>query len=137
MGPGDHVLVPGASGGVGSAVVQLARRRGAKVTALCGAAKAAEVLAAGADRVIGVRHGDAEWPTAMASLKEEKVDVLVDNVGGEGFVELFETLRRSGRYVTSGAIGGPIVALDLRTLYLKDLKASLLLRTFGNPLELR
>ena len=43
VGPSDHVLVPGASGGVGSAVVQLAKRRGARVTAICGVAKVEQV----------------------------------------------------------------------------------------------
>jgi NADPH:quinone reductase-like Zn-dependent oxidoreductase len=50
------------------------------------------------------------------------VDVAADIVGGEGFPGLLDLLARGGRYVTSGAIAGPIVELDLRTLYLKDLE---------------
>ena len=42
--------------------------------------------------------------------------------GGAGFSALLEVLARGGRYVTSGAIAGPVVDLDLRTLYLKDLE---------------
>ena len=49
---GDHVLVAGASGGVGSAVVQLAKIRGARVTAIAGAAKSDHVRALGADHVV-------------------------------------------------------------------------------------
>jgi NADPH:quinone reductase-like Zn-dependent oxidoreductase len=49
---GEHVLVAGASGGVGSAVVQLAKRRGATVTAIAGKTKLAQVRSIGADHVI-------------------------------------------------------------------------------------
>ena len=48
--------------------------------------------------------------------------MVADVVGGPGFPRLLELLARGGRYVTSGAIAGPVVDLDLRTLYLKDLE---------------
>ena len=47
--------------------------------------------------------------------------MLADVVAGEGFPLLYETIRRGGHYTTAGAIGGPIVNLDVRTLYLNDL----------------
>ena len=112
---GEHVLVTGASGGVGSAAVQLAKRRGATVTAVVGGDKAQQVLAIGADRVID-RNDDP-----VAALGEESVDLVVDNVAGPGFESMLKVLRRGGRYTSSGAIGGPIVPLDMRTLYLKDI----------------
>lgn len=111
----DHVLVAGASGGVGSAVVQLAKRRGANVTAIVGSAKRNDVLAIGADRVID-RESDL-----IAEIGEESVDVVIDNVGGTHFESELKALKRGGRYASSGAIGGPLVQLDLRTMYLKDL----------------
>ncbi len=111
----DTVLVTGASGGVGSAAVQLARRRGARVYALAGAAKAAAVRALGAERVLG-RDADL-----VAELGRESVSVVIDVVGGAEFRRLLELLARGGRYAVAGAIGGAEVALDLRTLYLKDL----------------
>ena len=117
---GDHVLVPGASGGVGSAVVQLSKRRGATVTAICGPSKAAQLKELGADQVFTGRHGDSEWASMMATLKDS-ADVVIDNVGGEGFPDMVDALKRGGRYATSGAISGPIVHLDMRTLYLRDL----------------
>lgn len=117
---GDHVLVPGASGGVGSAVVQLSKRRGAKVTAICGKAKAERVKALGADQVFTGRHGDPEWAAMMVQIKDS-ADVVIDNVGGDGFPDMIDAMKRGGRYATSGAISGPIVSLDLRTLYLRDL----------------
>ncbi len=115
VGVNDHVLVAGASGGVGSAVLQLAKLRGAKVTAIVGKSKAKQVREIGADVVIE-RGADI-----VKSLGEESVDVVVDNVGGPSFGSMLKVLRRGGRYVSSGAIGGPIVNFDLRDLYLKDL----------------
>ena len=112
---GEHVLVAGASGGVGSAAVQLARRRGCRVSALTGADKADRVKALGADRVID-RSCDL-----VAVLGEEVVDVVVDNVAGSGFPGMLKVLKRGGRYTSSGAIAGPLVNLDMRDMYLKDI----------------
>jgi len=105
---GEHVLVSGASGGVGSAVVQLAKRRGAMVTAIAGEAKMSQVQAIGADRVVA-RDADI-----LSALGEETVDVVVDNVAGPAFGGLLKALKRGGRYVSSGAIAGPLVSLDMR-----------------------
>ena len=113
---GERVLITGASGGVGSAAVQLAKRRGAQVTAMAGADKAEAVRALGADKVIP-RDVD------LASLfGPEHFDAAVDIVGGAQFASILNSLKRGGRYGVAGAISGPIVDLDLRTLYLKDLR---------------
>jgi len=112
---GRRVLVTGASGGVGSAAVQLARLRGAEVTAVAGADKAPQVLALGAARVV---DRNAELAGAVG---KRSVDVVVDNVSGAGLDSLLTTLRPGGRYVSSGAIAGPVVGFDKRTFYLRDL----------------
>lgn len=112
---GDHVLITGASGGVGSAAVQLAKRRGAVVGAIAGKAKAAQVSSIGADHI--VYRGD----DIVAGFGDKSVDVVIDNVAGGAFGDLLKVLKRGGTYVSSGAIGGPIVTLDMRTFYLKDL----------------
>ena len=112
---GQRVLVPGASGGVGSALVQLLRRRGAEVIATAGAEKAEAIRALGAARVLG-RDEDL-----LAVLGIGSVDVVIDNVGGPGFGARLKVLRRGGRVATSGAIAGAVVPLDLRDLYLKDI----------------
>jgi len=112
---GDEVLVTGASGGVGSAALQLARRRGARVTALTAPAKAEAVRALGAERVI-TRDQDP-----VAVLGADNIDLVVDNVAGEGFPVMLKLLRRGGRFTSSGAIAGPIVDLDMRDMYLKDI----------------
>lgn len=112
---GERVLIAGASGGVGSAAVQLAGRRGADVIAIAGRDKMAAVGALGCSRVIA--RGD-DLPAAIG---EESVDLVVDNVAGPAFGSMLKVLKRGGRYVSSGAIGGPVVALDMRDFYLKDL----------------
>ncbi len=112
----DTVLVTGASGGVGSAAVQLARCRGASVFAVAGAEKAGALTALGAARVI---DRDADL---LQTLGHESVDAVIDVVGGASFPRLLDVLRRGGRYAVAGAIAGPLVELDLRTLYLKDLR---------------
>ena len=117
---GETILITGASGGVGSGLVQLAKRRGARVIAVAGRSKMEMVAALGADRVIA--RDEAEFESAVRAASDDgEVQVVADVVGGSGFPCLVELLARGGRYVTSGAIAGPVVNLDLRSLYLKDL----------------
>ena len=122
----ERLLITGASGGVGSALVQLAARRGAEIIAVCGATKSDAVRELGADRVVD-RDLDL-----LDALGPDSIDVVADLVGGPQWPNLLEVLRPGGRYVTSGAIAGPMTELDIRTLYLKDL--SLLGATY-QPLE--
>jgi len=117
---GQSIAIPGASGGVGSALVQLAKRRGATVAAIAGAAKLDDVRGFGADHVIP-RESDGLVETAV-EVNGGPFDVVADIVGGDNFLPWLDALRRGGRYVTSGAIAGPVVELDLRTLYLNDLE---------------
>lgn len=118
VGEGQWVLVSGASGGVGGALVQLAKRRGADVVALTSGAKMSRIVDLGADVVL-----DREIDDLAEAVLEVTggVHVYADVVGGDLFPKLFETMRRGGHYTTAGAIAGPIVSLDLRTLYLHDL----------------
>lgn len=117
---GETIAVPGASGGVGAALVQLAKRRGARVVAVAGASKRSRVSDLGADAVVDRESEDVA--AAAVEANGGSFDVVADVVGGDGFPGWLESLCRGGRYVTSGAIAGPIVDLDLRTLYLKDLQ---------------
>lgn len=115
---GQWVLVTGASGGVGGALVQLAKRREASVIALTTAAKMEAITHLGADIVLD-RNAQGLAESVLSATGG--VDVFADVVGGELFPVLLETVRRGGHYTSAGAIAGPIVSLDLRTLYLHDL----------------
>lgn len=112
----DTVLVPGASGGVGGGLVQLAKRRGARVIAMASAPKHGDVAELGPDRIL-----DRAPTDLRAALGDEKITVVADVVGGTYWPTLIDILERGGRYTCSGAIAGPIVELDLRTFYLRDL----------------
>lgn len=112
---GETVLVTGASGGVGSATVQLARARGAKVIAITSPTKMDTLIDLGAERTL---PRDADLVTELGA---GNIDVVVDLVAGSSWPSLLDVLRSGGRYAVAGAIGGPMVELDVRTLYLKDL----------------
>ena len=112
----DTILVPGASGGVGGALVQLAKLRGARVIALASPSKHADVSALGADRVLPRAPNNL-----MTALGDDKITVVADVVGGPYWPTMIDALQRGGRYTCSGAIAGPMVDFDLRILYLRDL----------------
>jgi NADPH:quinone reductase-like Zn-dependent oxidoreductase len=107
----DRVLITGASGGVGLAAVELAKLKGAIVTAICSKNKSDAVLDAGADKIVS--REDKPDPKSF--------DVVIDVVGGDAWPALIEAIVPGGRYAASGAIAGPIVECDLRTIYLNDL----------------
>ena len=97
----DRVLITGASGGVGSAAIQLAKARGAYVIAVTSPAKNKQLLALGADEVV---PRDADYAAIFGT---NSIDVVIDLVAGPQWPALLD--------------GGPLVELDVRTLYLKDL----------------
>ncbi len=114
-GPGDRVLVTGASGGVGSAAIQLARARGAHVIAVTSPEKSDALVRLGAERTL------ARDENIVEMLGRDSLDVVIDLVAGPQWPTFLDALRPGGRYAVAGAIGGPLVELDVRTLYLKDL----------------
>lgn len=120
VGAGDTVLVPGASGGVGSALIQLANRRGATTVAMAGAEKADQVRAIGPAALLPRAPEDLRAALRDA-IGRETVTVVADVVGGAIWPALIDALARGGRYTCSGAIAGPVVEFDLRTFYLRDL----------------
>ncbi|CAL9667463.1 2-haloacrylate reductase [Streptomyces sp. enrichment culture] len=111
----ERVVVTGASGGVRLAAVQLAKRRGATVIAVCSRDKADAVTAQGADLTVD-RGADL-----TEVLGPGTVDVVLDLVGGPQWPALLDILRAGGQYAIAGAVGGPVSEIDLRTVYLKDL----------------
>jgi NADPH:quinone reductase-like Zn-dependent oxidoreductase len=129
---GDTVLVPGASGGVGSALVQLSLLRGARVIGVVRKGKEKALQELGVHGIIF--RGERGFQAAIRrQLLSTTVDVVADIVGGKQVPYLLELLRTGGRYVTAGAIAGPIVTMDWRKLYLKHL--TVLGSTMGTDLE--
>lgn len=116
VGQDDTVLIPGASGGVGGALIQLAKRRGARVIAMASESKHGDVQEMGPDKILPRAPDDLR-----KALGQEKITVVADIVGGSGWPALIDCLERGGRYTCSGAIAGPMVEFDLRTFYLRDL----------------
>ena len=94
--PGDKVLVIGASGGVGTAMVQLAKHFGAEVTGVTSTKKLALVTSLGADRVIDYTKEDF-------TARGETYDIVVDTVGGTSFARCRPVLRDKGRLLAVAA----------------------------------
>ncbi|NET28103.1 alcohol dehydrogenase family protein [Okeania sp. SIO1I7] len=116
IGAEDTVVILGASGGVGSALIQLSKIRGAKVIAIVGANKETFAKDLGADFVY--QRDDK----LAVNLERHQITVALDVVGGDYFNLMIKSLEPRGRYVSCGAIGNPIVTLDLRDLIYKDLE---------------
>jgi NADPH:quinone reductase-like Zn-dependent oxidoreductase len=116
----DTVLIPGASGGVGSALVQLANRRGATTIAMASEEKHTQVSAYNPNAILP-RQPENLTDALKQAIGKDKVSAVIDVVGGGQFPKLIEVIERGGSYACSGAIAGPIVELDLRTMYLNDL----------------
>lgn len=114
---GETALVSGASGGVGIALVQLARARGAHVVAISSGDKIEPVRAAGAAAVLDrARDLGAQIRDAAPG----GVDVALDVVAGELLGDGLPLLREGGRWVVAGALGGYRVDFDVRRLYLHN-----------------
>lgn len=118
---GDRVLITGATGGVGSAAIQLCKRRGATVIALAGESKHDQLRPLHPDAILPRIPDDLE-----AALKpitgDGKVDVVLDVVGGLGFEKVIDRLAHFGRYSSAGSIGGPEATISLRNLVYRDLE---------------
>lgn len=121
LSKGETVVVTGAAGGVGTALIQLALIRGARVIAIAGSSKEERIRALGAEEFIA-RDSDNLAGRIEALIGENSVHVVADVVGGEIFRDLLKVLCRGGRYATAGAIAGPVQPMDLRDLIYKDLE---------------
>ncbi|GAB2810661.1 zinc-binding dehydrogenase [Streptomyces daliensis] len=114
---GETALVSGASGGVGVALTQLARARGARVVAISSGSKIDAVREAGAHEVVDRARDLAPQLRAAAP---EGIDVALDVVAGDLVSEGLPLLREGGRWVVAGALGGYGIAFDVRRLYLHN-----------------
>jgi NADPH:quinone reductase-like Zn-dependent oxidoreductase len=117
---GEWVLVMGASSGVGSAAIQIAKQLGARVIST-GSTEAKRALGGqlGADFVVDSTN--PEWPEEVRRITEKRgVDLVVEHIGGDILKKVFECLARNGMVVTCGATAGREVTLDLWPFFVKQ-----------------
>ena len=125
--PGQKVLINGASGGVGTFAVQIAKSYGAEVTGVCSTKNLELVRSIGADHVVDYTKDDF-------TRGGERYDVILDNVGNRSLLECRRVLKPGGKYVMIGGGGvdegrwlGPFVRL---------IKASLLSRIVSQDMRM-
>ncbi len=133
--PGEKVLIVGASGGVNSASIQIARLAGAEVYVVgANAAKLALAEELGAQHLID-RSREENWSKSVFQLTEKRgVDVVVDNVGTT-YPHSLRALRKGGRLLTVGNTGAPKFEFDNRYMFGKHL--SLIGSTMGTHADFR
>lgn len=118
----ETVLVIGASGGVGTAAVQIAKMLGARVIAAAGSEdKCRRLVELGADHV--VNYSTTDFSAAAWKLSDKKgVDMVVNFTGGDSWIPSLRALRPRGRLVTCGATAGHNPMTDLRYIWVRELK---------------
>ncbi|MER7395273.1 alcohol dehydrogenase family protein [Streptomyces sp. NPDC000151] len=121
LAEGETLVITGAAGGVGTALVQLATLRGARIVAVASAAKEERLRSLGVHEFVA-RESDDVQREIERLIGERGAHVAADVVGGPMFDSLLKVLRRGGRYATAGAIAGPVTRIDLRDLIYKDLE---------------
>jgi NADPH2:quinone reductase len=115
---GETVLVHGAAGGVGTAGLQVAKGLGARTVAVVSSDEKEEVArAAGADEVV---RSDGPWKDEAKELSGGGVDVVLDPVGGDRFLDSMRSLREGGRVVVVGFTGGSIPEVKVNRLLLNN-----------------
>jgi NADPH:quinone reductase-like Zn-dependent oxidoreductase len=133
--PGETVLVTGASGGVSTAAIQIAKLSGARVYAVTGgSANVEKVRSLGADVVYDRLEVDFSRELWRDTGKRG-VDLIVDSVGEPMWEGCLRSLAIGGRLVTYGGTGGPAVTSDVRAIFWKQL--SILGTTMGPPEDFR
>jgi NADPH:quinone reductase-like Zn-dependent oxidoreductase len=120
--PGEHVLIVGVGGGIGSAALQLAVGLGARVIAASASdEKLARAKELGAEQTVNYKNSD--FAEEARRLTEKRgVDVVVDSAGGEGWVRSLAALARGGRLVTCGAMAGAHARTDVTRIFWNNLK---------------
>ena len=115
---GERVLVHGAAGGVGTASLQVAKGLGASTVAVVSSEEKERVAReAGADEVV---RSDGPWKDEAKELSGGGVDVVIDPVGGDRFVDSLRALREEGRVVVVGFTEGSIPEVKVNRLLLRN-----------------
>jgi NADPH:quinone reductase-like Zn-dependent oxidoreductase len=134
LGAGESVLVTGASGGVASAGVQIARHLGARVFAVTTSEHVDRVRALGAD-VVYAREKVDYAREVWRDTDKRGVDVVLDSVGAATWQSNLRSLARLGRLVVYGATTGPMAESDLRVIFWKQVEV--IGTTMSTPQEFR
>lgn len=132
---GESVLVVGAGGGANSMAIQIASLAGAKVYVVASnGEKAARALELGAH--IAIDRSATEWVREMHKLTGGRgVDLVVDNVGAATLNSSMKVVARGGRIVIIGNTSGPLVEIDVRYIFSKQI--SLIGSTMGSHQDFR
>ncbi|CAB4934065.1 unannotated protein [freshwater metagenome] len=118
LAAGETVLVHGAAGGVGTAVLQVARGLGARTIGVVSTDEKERIAReAGADVVL---RSDGDWKDAALEASDGGVDLLIDPVGGDRFLDSLRSLGRGGRLVVVGFTGGSIPEVKVNRLLLRN-----------------
>lgn len=121
---GETVLIHAAGSGIGSAAIQIAKYLGARVFATVGSdEKIKRAKALGADEVINYEKKDFSLEVKRLN-RGRGVDVVFEHIGPTTFQKSLASLARKGRLVTCGVTSGPLVNLDLRFLFIRQLSIS-------------
>jgi len=132
---GQTILIYGASGGVGSSAIQIAKALGAQVITTAGdTLKAKKAKSLGADFVIDYKQQDV-GRTVRELTEGRGVDVVFEHTGQQTWNDSLRALRKGGKLVTCGATTGPVVKIDLRNLFIKH--QQLIGSTMGTRHDLR
>ena len=120
LAEGETVLVHGAAGGVGTAALQVAKGLGARTIAVVSSDDKERVARkAGADETV---RSNGPWKDEARELSDGGVDVVIDPVGGERFIDSLRCLREEGRCVVVGFTGGSIPEVKVNRLLLNNIE---------------
>jgi NADPH:quinone reductase-like Zn-dependent oxidoreductase len=119
--PGDHVLIRGIGGGIGTAALQMAVHLGTRVIVTSRSDdKLEQAKKLGAE--LGINETKSDFAKEVRQLTGKRgVDVVVDCVGGEGWGKSLASLVKGGRLVTCGAMAGANPQTDIRRIFWNDL----------------
>ncbi len=119
LAAGETVLVQGAGGGLGVAVIQVAKAMGARVVGVASEGEKSRMAsAAGAEAVVNPAEG---WADRVREATAGGVDVVIDPVGGDRFDDSLRLLRPEGRLVVVGFAGGSIPQVKVNRLLLRNI----------------
>ncbi len=120
--PGEDVLILGASGGVGSASIQIAKLAGANVIAVTSnTEKMSYAKKLGADIVLNRKSGDY-WGELAALTNNRGVDLVLENIGAATWAQSLKSLVKGGRLVTFGRTTGNLAETDIKLIFWNQLR---------------